>query len=297
MVLTWQHITKAFIIVAFIRHLSSYRINPTSTPQDWNVIETLAEEHPFLVGLLSGTRDYICTGSIIGKQSILTSGSCVSYEPKFVLISTAIYHKQNKNNSIFPVAATKIHGDYIFDLQTSDPNITRMHSNIGMVFLKRPVLDFFFIAADIGNYYASELKEKKLIAVGYGKLGTSDMVALQHQAYHQTPCTNPKWYYCVCGIEYSAYTKTYSYEFGTGAPVMFGKQLVGITATPCGTLSMKNLGIKYNIFTVIGPYLPWIEKSQKRPVVLRMSKSGDNLQPTLLLKLLCILLVISKALL
>lgn len=269
-----------------------------TSPQDWRVIESLAEEHPYVVALLSGTKDYICTGSIISKLSILTSGSCVSYEPKYVVISAAMYSKNLNNKTVFEIAYTKLHGDYIFDLKTSDPNVTRMHSNIGLVFLNRPILELFVNAADMGNYYASELKEKKLVAVGYGRLGTSDTVALQHQAYHQTPCTNPKWYYCVCGIEYSTYTRTYSYEFGTGAPVLYGTELVGITATPCGTLTMKNLGIKYNIFTVIGPYLPWIDKSQMKTTekVQLRATSDANMPRRNFFNHFYILLMISKAL-
>uniref|UniRef100_A0A2A4K7U3 Peptidase S1 domain-containing protein n=1 Tax=Heliothis virescens TaxID=7102 RepID=A0A2A4K7U3_HELVI len=299
MVLTWRLITKVLIVIVFACQVFSLRITPTSNPQDWRVIESLAEEYPYVVGLLNGMRDYICTGSIISKQSILTSGSCVSYEPKYALISAAMYKKHVNNGTVFEVAYTKLHADYIFDLKTSDPNVTRMHSNIGLVFVTRPVLEVFINSADIGNYYASELKEKKLIAVGYGRLGSSDTVALQHQAYHQTPCTNPKWYYCVCGIEYSTYTKTYTFEFGTGAPVLYGAELVGIAATPCGTLSMKNLGIKYNIFTVIGPYLPWIDKSHmKKPIKKHKlsTGSGTGLQPSQLFKAFCISLVISKAL-
>ncbi|KAJ8734096.1 hypothetical protein PYW07_014647 [Mythimna separata] len=301
MVLTWRLITKVLIIITFTRLVTSLRLTQRPNPQDWQVIETLAEEHPYLVGLLSGTRDYICTGTIINRRTILTSGSCVSYNPIYVLITAALYNKKISNRSVFDVAYTKLHTDYIFDQKTLDPNVTRMHSNIGLVIVKRPVLEIFVVAVDIGNYYASELKDKKLIVVGYGRLDSSDTVALQYQAYHQTPCTNPKWYYCVCGIEYSTHTKTYNYEFGTGAPVLLGQQLVGVTATPCGTLSMKNLGIRYNIFTVIGPYLPWIEKSQpkmspKKPVKM-MQASTHPLQPSLLLTVVCILLVISKTLL
>lgn len=273
------------------------KLTTSSNPQDWRVIEALAEEHPYVVALLSSTKDYICTGSIISKKSILTSGSCVSYEPKYVVISAAMYNKKINNELVFDVAYTKLHGDYIFDLKTTDPNVTRMHSNIGLVFVSRPVLELFVNAADIGNYYASELKEKRLVAVGYGRLGTTDTVALQHQAYHQTPCTNPKWYYCVCGIEYSTYTKTYTYEFGIGAPVLFGSELVGITATPCGTLSMKNLGIKYNIFTVIGPYLPWIDKSQTNStIVIKMRTNSNGVERLTMNEHFIILLVISKAL-
>lgn len=299
MVPTWRHITEVFLIIAVIHHVSSLRIAPSSSPQDWRAIELLAEQHPYLVGLLSGTKDYICTGTIISKWSVLTSGSCVSSNPKYVLITAALYNKKVNNKTVFDVAYTKLHGDYIFDVKVMDPNVTQMHSNIGLVFVKRPILEVFVIAADIGNYYATELKDKRLLAVGYGRLDTSDMVALQYQAYHQTPCTNPKWYYCVCGIEYSTYLKTYSYEFGTGAPVLFGHEVVGIAATPCGTLSMKNLGIKYNIFTVIGPYLPWIEKSQTGRKVAQMValNSATDLQANPLLKLFCLLLMISKAIL
>ncbi|KAF9795200.1 hypothetical protein SFRURICE_004572 [Spodoptera frugiperda] len=295
MFLTWRHVTKALLIIVIIQQVLSLKISSTADPQDWRVIEALAEEYPYVVGLLSGTKDYICTGSIISKRSILTSGSCVSYDPKYVLLNTAMYNKRLNNTSVFDVAYTKLHADYIFDLKTTDPNVTRMHSNIGLVFVLPPVLELFVISADIGNYYASELKEKKLIAVGYGRIGASDTIALQHQAYHQTPCTNPKWYYCVCGIEYSTYTRTYTYEFGIGAPVLLGSELVGITATPCGTLSMKNLGIKYNIFTVIGPYLPWIHKSEIKPnVVAQMRSTNASGKKASPLQLLCILMMLSK---
>ncbi|XP_030028071.2 uncharacterized protein LOC115445784 [Manduca sexta] len=259
MILTWHQVKIFFVVISVCVMIASEEI---THPHHWKMIEHLAETHSYIVAILNEAKNYTCTGSIINKQTILTSGSCLNPEPAYVAVGVAIFGSKVDDHNIFRIAYTVLHGDYTFELKALDPNVTKMHSNIGLAFVKRPILDIFIALPDLGNYYASELKNRKLIVVGYGLMKNSNLVSLQHQAYHQTPCANPKWYYCVCGIEYSAYTKTYYKEFGKGAPVMIQAGIIGITATPCGLLSLKSMGIKYNIFTVLGPYLPWIQKTQ-----------------------------------
>lgn len=303
MVLPVRH-TNIITIIIFVNLLFSvqktessfgHELISTTNLLDWRRFEALAEEHPYIVALLSGMKDYVCTGSVINKVCVLTSGNCVTYDPKYVAVNTAVYNKKLSNNTIFTISATLKHGDYMFQLKTADPNLTRMHSNIGLVFVDRPLLEYFINVADLGNFYASELKDMDLTAIGYGNLGSSNLVGLQYQIYHQTACMNPKWYYCVCGIE--AQITTYVNEFGQGGPILLGSALVGISAAPCGTLLLRNLGVKYNAFTVVGPYLPWVEKSKESvpnnyPAILR--SRGVSIQRNMFLKHFHLLVVVSK---
>lgn len=272
-------------------------------PSDWRIIEGLAEEHPYIVALLSSMKNYLCTGSIINKRCVLTSGHCAANKPKYV-VNSAVYTKGINNNTIFNVYSTTLHTDYIFDLQKTNPNITKLHSNIGLVFVDRPFLELFINIAEMGNYFASELRNKKMIAIGYGYLDTPNTVVLQSQTYLQVPCLNPKWYYCVCGKEYQMTGKTYLAEFGVGAPLLLESVLVGVTAAPCGSLSRD--AMKYNIFTVVGPYLPWMEKittqnSTKKLVYDiyedyedKVRNKGVGIQQYILLKHVHIFVMISK---
>ncbi|XP_059049363.1 uncharacterized protein LOC131844474 [Achroia grisella] len=280
MVISWYTCLFEIIFLTIIFHIKTKGELIATLQKDWSAIETLAEEHPYIVGLLNYTKDYMCTGTIISKRTVLTSGTCLSTKLKYIVVGTALLRKSIKNNMLLEIATTILHGDYIFESKFSGVNVTRLHSNIGLVISTRPILTFFFVSADIGNYYASELERATLTTVGYGKIHNSDAMVLQAQEYRQIPCTNPKWYYCVCGIEYSPYRKTYEQEFGNGAPVLHETELAAITASPCGILILTSTKVKYNIFTVVGPYLPWIEKMRLNFTIastksLRARNSGD----------------------
>ncbi|XP_028164386.1 uncharacterized protein LOC114355642 [Ostrinia furnacalis] len=271
MIVTWQHLIKIIIVVQLNYAVGLSPVHKVANPRDWKIVESLAEEYPYIVALLNASKDYMCTGIIVNKKTVLTSGSCIDPDLYYIAVGSAVLSKSINNNSLFEIAATRIHSDYVFDLRPYDPNVTRLHSNIGLVFSVRSELEAYIPHADLGNYYASELQDKNVKVVGYGKISTSNMYVLQHQAYHQTPCMNPKWYYCICGYEYSAYSKTYEQEFGKGAPVFLRREVIGVAASPCGAMELPD-GIKYNIFTVIGPYMSWIQKEHPnitKPIVFR----------------------------
>nr|XP_034840827.1 uncharacterized protein LOC117996798 [Maniola hyperantus] len=248
-------------------------LNKEIKPEDWTTVELLAEEHPYIVAILNQDKEYICTGTVLDKRTVLTSGGCINPDPHYVVVGTAVLGQQVNNNNIFKVAFARVHGDYVFEIQGSDPNISQMHSNIGLVFTARPILEFFVNAPPIGNYYASELREKKMIMIGFGHIKTSGATVLQNQAYYQIPCKNPKWYYCICGLEYADIS--YVKPFGEGAPVLYGDEVVGIAASPSDSLGLKN-NIIYNVFTVIGPYTSWIEKSKSDSSVLELKTKLRN---------------------
>nr|XP_026484865.1 uncharacterized protein LOC113392580 [Vanessa tameamea] len=248
-----------------------------ASSSDWETIEALAEEHPYVVAVLNQAKDYVCSGTVINKMTVLTSGGCINPVPHYVVVGTAVFSNNINNNSIFQVSFSKLHADFILDIQEENLNIKQMHSNIGLIFTIRPFLDYYLESAVIGNYYASELKDKKLRMVGFGQIGASEALVLQQQAYHQMACKNPKWYYCICGIEYSAIT--YEEPFGEGAPVLYNNVVVGVAASTTGSLVL-NRNINYNIFTVIGPYLQWIEKSKWNSIIELKEKRNNSVKQT-----------------
>lgn len=239
--------------------------------EDWRTIENLAESHPYVVAILNLAKDCMCSGTIIGEKTVLTSGGCINPKPHYIAVGSAVFNNK-LNKSLIPITYTKTHGDYIFDVQETELKVNRMNSNIGLIFVLRPVLNLYLESAIIGNYYASELKEKKLVMVGFGYIRTSNIVVLQQQAYQQTGCMNPTWYYCICGIEY--FPVSYEESFGEGAPVLLDETVVAIAATPSGSLTLKK-NINYNIFTVIAPYSRWIEKSISDTVVELKIRSSN----------------------
>ncbi|CAK1548290.1 unnamed protein product [Leptosia nina] len=230
----------------------------------------LAEEHPYIVALLNNTKNYTCTGVIIDHRRVLTSGTCIDTVPTYVVVGSAIAGQRTKGNNIFNVAYTKAHEDYSFEVNQRNQNVTRMHSNIALVFTVELTLLYFTEAAILSNYFESELRNKKLHATGFGEIDKR-VTVLQHQRYRQVACTNPKWYYCICGRESG---KTYDQYFGEGAPVFYKNEVIGISAFPTGLLKLKN-DERYNVFTVISPYLPWIKKTQSNEVrAYRLNSSG-----------------------
>ncbi|KAL0850267.1 hypothetical protein ABMA28_012108 [Loxostege sticticalis] len=284
MVLTWHLIN--IIIVVLINYAIGHKtpMHKVANVKDWKTVESLAEEYPYIVALLNRGKGYMCTGIIVNKETVLTSGSCLDPALFYIAVGSAVLNKnlnysRKTNKPLLAIASMTHHSDYTFELRAADPNVTRMHSNIGLVFSVEPDLVAYLPRADLGNYYASELQDKNVRVVGYGKINKSNTVILQHQAYHQTPCTNPKWYYCICGSEYSADTKTYEHEFGKGAPVFLGREVIGVAATPSGTLELSPKDLKYNIFTVVGPYKAWIEKKHPKiikPVAFRSRNRGHT---------------------
>lgn len=280
---------RTFYIILFVATIS------IASPSDWTAVERLIEEQPYIVALLNHTFDYLCTGTIISKKTVLTSGSCVNYNPKLVAVGVAVVSKKTSKSSVLDVAYTQLHGDYHFEMKAVEPNVTRMHSNIGLVIVARPILMLYIPAAEIGNYYASELQDLELKTVGFGEIRKTRSVVLQYANYNQAPCANPRWYYCICGVEESNVLETYEKNFGDGAPVFFGNEVVGVTASASGTLSLKATGVKYNVFTVIGPYLTWIEKVGVNATLnMRARSKAIRNQGSYIIMFLCVLLLINK---
>ncbi|XP_068629084.1 uncharacterized protein [Battus philenor] len=221
----------------------------------------IAEEYPYVVALLDGTRTYVCSGTIINERTVLTSGTCLTKELRYVAVAVAAFDRAIGNNTLFSVAFKRIHGDYALELSPDSPEqITRMQNNIGLVFTVKAQFELFINSPDIGNYVTTDLVQSELTAVGYGKLNKR-VVALQKQIYHQEPCAKTNCHYCVCGIEDVTNSKTYMEPFGEGAPILLGSLVVGIATFPTGSLTTTNGKTVYNMFTVTGPYLNWINNS------------------------------------
>lgn len=290
-----------FYIAIFTTTISINKLS-ADTSSEWRNFETLMEENPFIVALLNKTFQYFCTGTIINKRTVLTSGSCVISDPRRVAVGYAVINKKISKRFTLRVAYTRLHTDYNFEMRAAEPNVSRMHSNLGLVYVTEPMLELFVSRAELGTYYASELQDMELTAIGYGKLNYQHVVGMQHQIYYQAPCANPRWYYCICGNEVSNSSKTYDKEFGNGGPVLFGDEVVGITAAAGGTLTLGPSGVKYNVFTVLGPYLSWIEKANLEASSWRRAISNPDKQrrnattrtKSNLFLLLYILLVIIK---
>lgn len=280
---------RILFIIQLILTISTCLNVKKGGPRDWRTIEMLAEEHPYIVALLNHTYHYNCTGTIIGEKTILSSGFCVNNDPKFVAFGIAAVGRHINKNCVIDISYTRLHADYVFEMRSPEPNVTNMHSNIGVVIVVEPILSLYHPKAIIGNYFASELQDVKLKSVGYGKLASTYSWALQYQNYDQSPCANPKWYYCICGTENARSKVSYEGEFGNGAPVIYGSEVVAVTAATCGKLRMP--ANKYNIFTVIGPYLPWIRKSEKSVKLTVQSKTVRNFNPMFCINVIIYLLI------
>lgn len=256
-------ILRIFFSIQFITNITVL-CSIADFTEEWSVIEALAEENPYVVALLNGTLDYKCSGATIGRRTVLTSGYCITLRPTFVAVGLALLSKKLSN--MFVVSHTLLHVDFTSVMNVSKPSATKMHSNIGLVFVTRPVLDLFLPPATIGSYFATELNEVELTTVGYGRRRVDEIdtetFELQYQCYDQSTCINPRWYYCLCGTEIASAERTHGKDFGNGAPVMFGSVIVCISAISTETLVLRSTDVKFSIFTIIGPYIPWIEKSE-----------------------------------
>jgi hypothetical protein len=248
---TWHICIHIIMIVSFWTVTYSY----PSALSDWKEIEKLAEDHPYLVALLDVRYEYICTGTSIAHQTVLTSGSCAAARPAFVAIS-AVLADDVVGKNILKVSGTKIHSSFDYYVSQTQPSDIVMNSNIALVYVDNNKLDYFANLAVIGDIGPLELRNKELAVFGYGELDMGTIV-LQQQVYVQKTCVNPQWFYCVCGVE-STRESTYENQFGEGAPALLQSKVVAIVAAPCGALIMPNTDVKYNIFTVVTHYHSWV---------------------------------------
>ncbi|KAI5642544.1 hypothetical protein NE865_05571 [Phthorimaea operculella] len=271
---------------------------------DWRSLEDMAEQHSFIVALLNKHLDFICTGTIVNNLVVLTTGSCIKKRPYVVVIGAAIIDTRDNvtNKSMRRISHSIIHPEYALELvNNTRDNKTQLNtliSNIGLVFAKEPVLELFYDRATTSFFFASDLMDKKFDVIGYGDVEGQQRKMMQRHWYKQTPCLNPYWYYCICGLNDSEEHET---DFGEGATLMYGSAVIAIGALSSGILSMpytspdkgdtENTRNKYVVFTVLGPYLTWIEEQTKREHILvsnKLHKNGANHRNQLSLKLVYI---------
>lgn len=256
-------VLKVVTITLFINN----SIQDNHSLSTWNTIEEIAETHSYVVGVVDIHIIYLCTGTIISEQAVLTSGHCASNKIKYVAVGTGILNNFVSHKNLFRITKIKVHNDYSYKIDKV--NTTDMHSNIALVLVEKKMDNYVQIAI-ISNYFATELKGRELVAVGYGKRKPiSETYVLQELKYRQTSCINPKWYYCVCGIEIYNINVHNTQPFGEGGPVILDDEIVGVIAASCGSLQDPSTGLEYNIFTVIAPYIPWIEKSIAKKTTFR----------------------------
>ncbi|XP_072935644.1 uncharacterized protein [Epargyreus clarus] len=278
----------------FIFSILSYSVNSYKKKIDpvWKATEKLTEKYQYVVALLNANKEFECSGTIIGKRTIITSGNCITPQPYYVAVGVAVYNRNTNEHNIFEIAFVRLHTDYIYELQESEFSVIKMQSNIGLVFTYLSVLNFYIESPVVGNMYASELKNKTLVVVGYAKMRNSNAVGLQAQIYNQMPCINPKWYYCICGNE-SKSKNPKDQKISKGAPLLVGTSVVGIAACPCVSLARQADENKYNIFTVIRPYLRWIHRVQRDYVKFRI-KRNHSVRRVITNYVYCIILLTNK---
>lgn len=264
-------------------------------PIDWRDIEMIAETHPYIVALLNGCKIYSCTGTIINERTVLTSGTCVQKDLNYIAVALAAFDIDVDNRTLFKVASKRLHEDYNVDLSyDSNENITRMVSNIGLVFTIKPYLELFVNSATVGGYLIPDLRKAELNLVGYGNLAKQRTV-LQSQIYHQTSCMNPEWYNCFCGIENVNAPKPYAENFGEGAPLLYGSSIVGIATFPSGSLALEGSHIIYNIFTFTNAYVYWINKPDiEIPLKLISQETQTSYQKRFEVECVYLCVIVSK---
>ncbi|GBP66791.1 Arginase-1 [Eumeta japonica] len=227
-----------------------------SKNQYWKQIEDIAEKYPFVAGLMNAEKEIICNGAAIHKQIVLTSANCAQLSPRYVVVQTAIVNTLN----LIEVGSTRHPKDFIFSSAGNDPNATTIHNNIGVVLVVTPIAENMIVMPMTDNTFAGELDDKELIVVGYGTMRNHSSMVMQQHIFVEAPCYNPKWYYCVCGFEKPTTAPEYAGgSFLEGAPVVVNSMIVGVSSAPCCHLRYKG-GEPYNVFTVIGPYLRWIDE-------------------------------------
>lgn len=247
-------------------------MNENALSPDWRIIETIAEEVPYVVALLNQSRSYICTGVAISKDTVLTTGKCLSPDPKYVVIGQAVINEYLNENKLIKIAYFVRHPDYTFIWERKTPDKTTIHSNIGIVYTVTQILDLYYEMAQIGTFYAPELRDRQFSAIGFGNANVQNTQVLDRRLYRQEACVNPKWYYCVCG--FTADYIDFAQLFGEGGPVLLGTDVVAVITVPCGKLFKPDELVSYNIFTIIGPYLTWMNRLRNKENVVKFSKSS-----------------------
>lgn len=270
MICIWQNILIVTIIISVGENIDVMSENSMSA--DWRIVERIAEEIPYVVALLNQTKSYVCTGVAISKETVLTTGNCLSPEPRYVVIGQAVINDYINENQFIQIAYFVKHPDFTFIWERKAPHITTIHSNIGVVYTVRRILDLHYEMARIGTFFAPELHHRQFTVVGYGNTNVQNTQVLNRRLYHQEACVNPKWYYCVCGFT----TEYIDYEqfFGEGGPVLLDTDVVAVITVPCGKLFKPDTLVSYNIFTIISPYVTWMNRLRAENVVKFSIASG-----------------------
>lgn len=269
MLFIWQKIVIIMMIISLVGNVSIMNLSTLST--DWRIVETIAEEVPYIVALLSKKKSYICTGVAISRDAVLTTGKCINLNPEYVVIGQAVINNYISKNKFMKIAKFIQHPDYTFVWETEDTDKTTVHSNIGVVYTVKKILNLYYDMAQIGAYFALELHDKQFSTVGYGNSSIENTQVLNRHFYYQETCLNPKWYYCVCGFT-SEHIRL-DEVFGEGGPLLLNTDVVAVASAPCGELNKPSGIVSYNIFTVIGPYLTWMNRLRDNTHKVKFSKS------------------------
>lgn len=252
-------------------------INENIVPSDWKTVEAIAEEVPNIVALLNKKKSYICTGVAVTEDTVITTAKCLTFNPKYVVIGQAVLNDYPHKNNIMEIASIVKHPDYTFVWEPDDYKMTAVHSNIGVVYTWKKNLHLFFEMAQIGIFFANELHERQFVTVGFGSYNVNNTLALNRRLYYEEECLNPKWYYCVCGFT-TDYIRPEE-VFGEGGPVLLHNDVVALSSLPCGKPLKPPGVVTYNIFTIIGPYLPWINRLRENQQMVNNSSDRRVVKP------------------
>lgn len=256
----------------------------STEPKVWSKAEGLAERYPYIVALLDKDKKFLCTGTIADEWTVLTTGSCLRTTPHSIAIGLAVINTEINRGNVILVDSVKQHEEFIFEIEDADPHHFRIYNDIGIVFLKHPIKRLLFVKAPINNAFASELQDVVLLTVGYVEENERDSVLLRSQPFRQSKCINLKWYYCICGVEYGIESGMPTFYFGLGAPALVQNEIAALTTSSYLFQIRKSPEAKYNIYTVVGAYLPWIEKAQAKIVERAFIESRGFLHKEMLTK-------------
>lgn len=227
------------------------------SPTNWYEMEELIEVNSYIVAVLNYDMKYICTGTIISPVTVLTAGHCINKQPAHIVFGLCVIRSEIPYHNLVKVKSANTHHDFHYF-----KDFTEMHSNLGLLTVRRPVLTYYMQSARIGNYFASELKGRNLTVLGFGRT-LENVTMLQKQTYRAIHCMLPKLFYCICGKEKPEEQKD-MINFAEGAPVIFDRHIVGIVAATKSTFKTANrfraLDEDKNIFTVLAPYEIWLQQ-------------------------------------
>lgn len=292
MIYIWQNMVILTMLISLVGNIDILKENSLSV--DWRNIEKIAEEVPFVVALLNNTKIFICTGIAISKNTVLTTAKCLGPDTRYVVIGQAVINDYINKNKFIEISYFITHPDFTFVWEKKAPHISTIHSNIGIVYTVRQILDLHFEMGRISTFFAPELHDRQFYAIGYGSIHVRNTQVLNRRFYYQEACINPKWYYCVCG--FTTNHIDYEHFFGEGGPVLLDTDVIAVITVPCGILLKPDSLVSYNIFTIISPYLTWMTRHRNKENIVKFNVEGGAVvfKPFSMLLNVC-LLITSKS--